>query len=104
LIGPVTGGIGVGIGVPVMTGGLPPLGKLLAMIGGIGAGVPVMTGGCLPPPELLFVVAIGPVEDGIAAGVAVTIGGSLPPDWGWTGMVAPWLLLELVAFMPPDWD
>jgi hypothetical protein len=67
-------------------------------------GVAVMIGGTLPPPELLFVVAIGPVEDGTAAGVAVITGGSFPPDWGWTAMAPPWLLLELVAVVPPDWE
>jgi hypothetical protein len=106
LIGPVVGGIGVGVGVATMTGGLTPPGKLLAMIGpvagGIEVGVAVMTGGSLPPPELLLEVESGGLGAGVV-GVA-EIGGSLPPDWGWTWMVPPWPLLELVAFVPPDWE
>ena len=82
MIGPVTGGIGTGIGVPVMTGGcLPPPGKLLVMIGGIGVEVPVMTGGCLPP------VGVNGMDDD-PTGVKLP-----PPDCV--------VLLELVAFMPP---
>jgi hypothetical protein len=67
----------------------------------VGAGVAVMTGGSLPPPELLLEVESGGLG-ACVVGVAVMTGGSLPPDWGWTGMVPPLPLLELLAFMPPD--
>src|SRR6267154_4915488 len=62
-----------------------------------------MTGGSLPPPELLLEVESGGLG-ACVGGVAVMTGGGLPPDWGWTGMVPPLPLLELVAFMPPDWE
>jgi hypothetical protein len=79
------------------------LGLIGPVTGGIGTGVAVMTGGSLPPPALLLELDVVAGGNGIGVAVAVT-GGSLPPDWGWSGMVPAWPLLELVAFMPPDWE